>query len=269
MRWPYVGIFFAVGLLTACSSSSSMSAGVSAASAVPTVSNSASSGGSAAADSGSTAPTSAAPSSYAATGTASDSQGDKVTVSINVGSPTALTELNQQNVSACTDVGANLSYDADRTVAIPVQVTATLTSSLATSVTVGLDGTDEVTSGGGVDSNGNFPYWAAESSDVSLCAASGDAIFWNGLAPGQPTTWSGWLIEPEAISPDDPTGSSAKKAILLEPAVDLGLSNGDWEPVLADSHNLVKCAAGVPFGAVIAVDPQIALASGCTTYTGN
>jgi hypothetical protein len=195
-----------------------------------------------------------------------DGQGDKATIGIGVGTPTGLSSLNQVGMGTC-DNESNLSYDVGQTMAIPVQITVTLTSSVATPVTVALDGSNEVTSGGGTDSNGNLPYWAAASSNDAECESN--AVMWNSLAPGQSDTWSGWLIDPEAITPDDPTGSSANETIFLEPAVNLGMNDGDFAPDPATSHNLVKCAAGVPYGAVIAVDPQVALSSGCTKYTGN
>jgi hypothetical protein len=202
------------------------------------------------------------------TGTATDSQGDKATVSISIGSPTPLTDLNQQNVSACDDM-SNLSYDANQTMAIPVQMTVTVTSSIATPVGIDLDGTHDVASGGNVDVNGNLPSWATGSGGGGQCDSSGGGVTWDSVAPGQSGTWSGWLIDPQAITPDDPTGSSAKETIFLEPVVNLGMNDGNFVPDLANSQDLVKCTAGVPFGAVIAVAPQVALASGCTKYTGS
>jgi hypothetical protein len=260
MRRTYVVMLFAVGLLTACSSSSPTSVISAPASGVPATASPADASGPASPPAG--------PSSPAATGTATDGQGDKATVSITVGNPTPLTNLNQQNVNACDDFG-DISADASQTIAIPVQITVTVTSSLATSVGVDIDGTHEVTSGGDVDVNGNLPSWATESGGGPQCDSSGGGVTWNNLAPGQPSTWSGWLIDPEAITPDDPAGSSAKKMIFLEPVVNMGSSDGNFVPDLADSMNLVTCTAGVPFGAVIAVDPQVALAAGCTKYTGN
>jgi hypothetical protein len=170
--------------------------------------------------------------------------------------------------AACDDFG-DISADASQTIAIPVQITVTVTSSLATSVGVDLDGTHEVTSGGNVEVNGNLPSWATESGDGPQCDSSGGGVSWNNLEPGQASTWSGWLIDPGAITPDDPAGSSAETTIFLEPVVNLGPNDGNFVPGLADSTNLVKCTAGVPFGAVIAVDPEVALADGCTKYAGN
>lgn len=214
---------------------------------------------------GSATATAAALSAHVATGTVTDGQGDKATVSITVGRPAALTSLNQQDMSSCADM--NISDDADQTIAIPVAITVTLTSSTATSAAVSLDGTHQVTSGGDVQPNGNLPSWAAATSDDAECDST--SVTWNSLGPGQADTWSGWLIDQGAITPDDPTGSSANETIFLEPVIDLGMNDGNFVPDLASSDNLVKCAAGVPYGAVIAVDPQVALSSGCTTYTGS
>lgn len=265
MRRSSIGICFAVGLLTACSSASSTTASSPITSAAQPASSAAASADIATAASGSAAPASTAPSAYAASGTATDSQGDKATVTISLATPAALTSLNQADMSVCNGMN-NLGADADQTIAIPVAITVTLTSSIATSVAVGMDGTHQVTSGGNVQPNGNLPYLAAMSSDDAQCDSTG--VTWNSLASGQSDTWNGWLIDPAAITPNDPTGSSADTTIFLKPVVDLGMNNGDWVPDLAASRNLVACTAGVPEGAVIAVDPKVALGSGCTTYTG-
>lgn len=265
MRGPAIGMLLVIGLGAAGCASSSTTANAPATSTAQSASSGATSTDTSTAASGSSAPTTAALSTYAATGTATDGQGDAATVSITVGSPTALTSLNQQDMSSCDDI--NLGDDANQTIAVPTAITVTLTSSIATSVAVSLDGTQQVTSGGNVQPNGNLPSWAAASSDDAEC--SSDSITWNSLASGQSDTWSGWLIEQQTITPDDPTGSSASETIFLEPVVDLGMNDGDFVPDLAHSRNLVKCAAGVPDGAVIAVDPKVALSSGCTKYTGN
>jgi hypothetical protein len=264
MRWVLPGLLVVLGLLAGCGSPSAPSPGVAAAGTAAAASSPVSTGNPFADGEGS-ASAPAAPAPDAAVGTAADDQGDTVKIGIGVGAPVPLTALDVAGMSAC-DGTSNLGYDAGQAMAVPVAITVTLTSSVATPVTVGLDGSGQVTSGGDTQPNGNLPYWAAGEGGDAECALAGP--MWSSLAPGQPGTWTGWLIDPLAITPDDPEGSSAGTTVFLEPDVVLNASTGDYVPDLAASRNLVKCAAGVPFGAVIAVSPQVALADGCTAYTG-
>jgi hypothetical protein len=259
---------FAVGALAACGSSSTTAVTVppstlpaSSAATAPT-SN---------APAGSPAPEPATPAAFAATGTVTDGQGDKATVSVSIGKPVSQLSLNQAGLTACGDAG-DLSDGADQTMAIPVRIAATLTSSIATTVGLEVDGTHVVAPGGNANSNPNFPTWAS-GSDSSLCGNSsgGDiGLVWDNLAPGQPVTWSGWMLDPNVITPDDSSGSAVNQVFFLEPVVNFGANDAD--SFVADathSQNLLTCAAGVQGGPVIAVDPSVARANGCTAYTGS
>jgi hypothetical protein len=264
-----IALPLAASLLAACSSSSTTAA-TAPASTGPASSSAATAPASpAAADSPSATP--AAPTTFAATGTAIDSQGDKATVSVSIGKPVPQLSLNQADLTAC-GIAGELSYDADQTMAIPVQLTATLTSSIATTVILSMDGTNVVAPGGNANGNGNPPTWATEGDNSTCGNSSGGvvALEWDNLAPDQPVTWSGWLLDPGVITPDDTSGSAVNQVFFLEPVVNFG-SGGSADLVAdaAHSQNLVNCDAGVQGGPVIAVDLGVARANGCTTYTGS
>ncbi len=86
-------------------------------------------------------------------------------------------------------------------------------------------------------------------------------------APDQPVTWSGWELDPDVITPDDPSGSAVNQVFFLEPVVNFGNGNADFKADAVHSYNLLNCSAGVQGGPVIAVDPSVARANGCTAYT--
>jgi hypothetical protein len=161
--------------------------------------------------------------------------------------------------------------------AIPLQVTVTLTSSIATGVYVELDGTQVVAPGGNVNGNPNImsATWATYSSDSACGDGEGDGLGldgtlgWDNLAPGQPVTWSGWEIDPDVITPDDTSGSAVNQVIFLEPGVTFGNGAADFTFDASDNQNLLICPAQVDGGPVIAVDPSVAHANGCTAYTGS
>jgi hypothetical protein len=254
-RLAFAAAVLVTGTLAGCSSSSGASAADPSANAVsaPTASGLPSS------------PASTVPASYAATGTASDSQGDTATVSISVGAPVPLTSVGVGNVSPCDEIGENFNYQTDQWMATPVQVTVTLTSSLDVPVTMAIDGTNEIDTSGNAQPSGNLPGWASSAQDASNCQA--EAISWNNVASGHAVSWSGWLMDPDVITPDDPNGSSAKTEIFLLPNLDFGSGNADFKPEAAASHNLVDCGEVTP-GPEIAVDRSLALSRGCTAYTG-
>ena len=254
-RLAFAAAVLVTGTLAGCGSSSGAPAADSSANAVsaPTAISLPSS------------PAPTVPMSHAATGTASDSQGDTATVSISVGAPVSLTSIGVGNVSPCDEMGENFNYQTDQWMATPVQVTVTLTSSLDVPVIMAIDGTHEIDTSGNAEPNGNLPGWASSAQDVSNC--QNEAISWNNVASGQTVSWNGWLMDPDAITPDDPNGSSAKTELFLMPDLELGSGNADFKPDAAASHNLVDCGEVMP-GPEIAVNRSVALSRGCTAYTG-
>jgi hypothetical protein len=266
MRRSIVGLFVLLGLLSACSLQTSTSSGDAATPATSVVSSSSTDAASPTADSGSDSSAASAPVSYAATGTATDSQGDTATVSVLLGTPVPQLSLNQGQLTACSSMD-NITDGANQTMAIPVQITATLTSSIATDVIVAIDGTHVVAPGGNANTSSWPTMWATYDSN-SACVDDG-SLEWDNVASGQTVTWSGWELDPEVISPNDPSGSAVNQIFFLEPVVNFGNGNANFRVDGNHSMGLFTCAAGVTGGPVIAVDGTVALANGCTRYSGS
>jgi hypothetical protein len=262
-----IALPFAVGMLAACSSPTAVTVPPST---LPPSSAATAPPSSAPAHAPSSEPT--APTTFAATGTVTDSQGDKATVSVSIGKPLPQLSLSQADLTDCGDDG-ELSYDANQNIALPVQITVTLTSSIATPLGLEIDGNHVVAPGGNANVNPNSLAWVTDGGG-SLCSSGSSVGYiglnWDSLAPDQPTTWSGWLLDRGVITPDDTSGSGVNQVFFLEPVVNFGANNADFFVAdAAHSRNLLNCAAGVQGGPVIAVDPSVARANGCTAYTGS
>lgn len=202
--------------------------------------------------------------SLAMTGKVDGLKGDKADVTVSIGAQVPLTSVPQSEVTVCDTT--NPFYEADRAVAIPVVVTVELTTSLATPLSMALDGTQEVTSGGATGAEGNFPTFAQLGASDGSCATTGNpvSVTWNDLnGQGANGMWEGYLIVPEAITPDDPAGSVAKKMIILPPKFFFGVENADTHIEPAQSPGLVQCSGLTPSDAV-AVSPKVAVEHGCT-----
>jgi hypothetical protein len=224
--------------------------------------------------------TSAAPAASAISGTVTDSQGDAATVNVNIGTPVPQLSLNQAELIGCSsEDGPVISDGANQNMAIPLQFTVTLTSSIATDVGLEMVGSYVVAPGGNINSNPNAvtDTWVTYTSD-SACGGGGsdDSLVWDNVTPGQSVTWSGWEIDPDAITPDDMTGSAASQVMFLQPGGGFGDGSGVFTIDGATSQNLVNCPGLVNGGAavaiggpVIAVNPSVALTNGCTAYTGS
>lgn len=262
-RRAFAALIVAAGSLAACSSSPGLPAATASANAQASTTSAVAAPSQ---DASSAAPSSSFPAGYAATGTAADTQGDTATVSVSIGAPVSLTSLGVTNVTACTDVGENLQYETDQWMATPVRIDVTLTSSLAVPVTVTLDGSEDIGMSG-AEPNENLTSWAAPAQDDSGGSCQNEGIFWQSVTPNQAVSWSGWLMDPNAITANDPTGSSAHTEIFLMPVVELSSSQAVLKLDTTASHNLLDCLNVNP-GPVIAVDVSLARSRGCTTYTG-
>lgn len=256
-------------LLAACASSPATSAAIPPSTTGNPSSSAATTGGGPAAPANPAA-SPAAPMTRAATGTATNSQGDAAKVSVSIGKPVPLLTLNQAALTACSSFDV-ITDGADETMAIPIQVTATLTSSIATSLDLVIDGTNVVAAGGNVNTNpnGEEPWVTYDSNSACSTADQDGELEWDNLAPGQSVTWSGWELDPDVITPDDTSGSAVNQVIFMLPEVGFGTSGGAGvDTNAAHSRDLVNCSA-VYGGPVIAVDPSVALANGCTAVTGS
>jgi hypothetical protein len=213
-------------------------------------------------------------------GVATDQQGDRVSVTVGVGSPTPMSSSSSSAVSACDADVEQEQSSPQRSIAVPFTVSMTVQSSLATSVSVGLDGFGIVTSGGSVDANGEqtlggTPLWAGAYSSGPTCQTWNDlgagVVDWSASAatPNSTQSWSAWLIIPNAITPNDPSGLDVAQNLVLQPAV--SISGGELfnlQPS-GSSSSVVSCYSqsdlipgNAPF---LALDPSAAISNGCTS----
>jgi hypothetical protein len=204
-----------------------------------------------------------------------------VSVSVGLGPPAPMSSSDNSSLSACASTIAQEQSSADRSVAIPVSVTMTVLSSLAADVTVNVDSFGFVTSGGSgnVDENGEqslsgVPLWAEDYSNGPTCQTWNDlgagSVHWSSTAatPNSTQSWSAWLILPNAISPNDPTGNDVAQRLVLQPAVSIaGSPTYNVKPNQASS-SIVMCYSqsdlipgNAPFLAEL---PSTAIADGCT-----
>ena len=220
------------------------------------------------------------------TGTATDSQGDAVSVEVlfghhdsaeswaGAGSGTAKPAIN-----SCDQDLASAGSSLARSVAFPVAVTMKVTSSLATDVEVRLSAVSEAMSGGLVGSPERVQLWGAVYADNGpICHPSTDplsagTVRWTSATatPGTELNWQGWLIIPNDITPKDPSGKNGVASrLLVNPDIRLGGNQADYKYDLSASTSVVTCSASDPAAGqqqYAAVDARAAAAQGCTVAT--
>ncbi len=181
-------------------------------------------------------------------------------------------------IQACNGVYDGMGTSPEQSVAIPVLLSATVTSSEPVSMMIYLDGSNAVEPSSQAPSPGtvgpaNFPpIWALGSVGSPQCTYGGDSdqsdaeFDWNNAVPGQTETWNGYLIVPMAVTPDDPTGINEDAGLeLIVPEVSLGDSTANYTVDDSASPNIVNCVDGIGDPVSMAsVDPEAALANGCT-----
>lgn len=210
--------------------------------------------------------------SLAATGTASDSGGDRAAFSISVGSPVPLSQVQNSTTQLCNDQISQVAGDPSRAVAVPVQISGTVTSSLSTDYGVNL-GFAAVQSGNQIEP-GPLPLLIAinYSNTGPECTGAleiNQLIDWTSAASGAANTENLWIVVVNDITPNDPTDQNGvAHRLLLVPSFSLANQNADYN-VDSSSPNAVMCTAAsdpavgqIPY---IAVDKAVALQNGCTS----
>lgn len=209
--------------------------------------------------------------SEAAEITATTDSGDSVDVSVGLGTPAPLTD----SPGALDICGGTISTtDQQRALAIPVSLNMRVTSSMTAAVTISLAESAIVDNGAAylsMDTQGW--YWAAAHSFGDSCERPGDynssagLSHWDAAEPGSGHDTHAWLIVPDEISPDNPTGEDGKASrVVLLPRVSISDSSAD--NTYAESPYVVDCKVGdpaAPSTELIAIDPSGALQAGCTS----
>jgi hypothetical protein len=189
----------------------------------------------------------------AETGTFADQGGNKATVTIRVGALTPLSGIDQHDFNYCGGLTA-ASYQAAKSVALPLTVDVTLTSSRATPVDLGLTALS-LSSDGSSDGHVDLG-WATAPGNAARCSAG--ALSWSTVAPRQTVSWRGWVFAADVITPDDPAGSPAQLTV-LESKFAAGFGQNAETvhvvPNIAASHNLVQDQDGTDNAQVLAFNP--------------
>lgn len=199
----------------------------------------------------------------AAIGVAEDSSGDKAELDIFIGPAKPLTNLSASSETTCGTDTSPFDYQPNLAVAIPVEIDAYLDSDLSTQFGVDFP-TQEVYPGGNMQSEGNPPVWIQDTNSTGDCSGGAGSVLWSNLAPHNPVSWTGYIVLPLAITPDDPSGLDIANRELLEmPTINFNMSDATWHLKTPQSHGLVDCSGAEP-PTMIAVDVTTATQSGCT-----
>lgn len=211
------------------------------------------------------------------TGTIRNRQGDRATVTIGIGEPQPVSEVSDAAVAACRDQLVAIGSSAERSVAVPIEVGAEVTSQLGAAIRVGLSNVQAVTSEGAVEDPGYLPhsllFWATtyrntgpECDPPSRPGAAAHNWTADQGTPGTQLRARSWLVVSGAITGDDPTGDEVVGRLVIAPQVVLGA-----EPlrryVMERSERVVRCSASDPaIGDVsyIAIDPDAARSRACS-----
>ncbi len=140
----------------------------------------------------------------------------------------------------------------------------TITSSLAATVVTHLGGEEEAIRNASTEPSASTIFWAKNYSAAPECGDSNDVtaanVKWTNLTPHNRSSWNGWLIIVNAVTPNDPSGlTGTASRIMLSPVFELGdqTLNGDYDS--AASPNVVTCDTGD----WIAVNPKAIAPLGC------
>jgi hypothetical protein len=196
------------------------------------------------------------------TGTASDQQGNSVAVSLAVGRAEPADQA-AQAVQACVLPLNDMGTGLDHSVAIPLRLTAEVTSSVAVDLVVHLNGVKGLTDGGGVTLPDQSLLWAVKYSDIPTeCqgptdSGSNGTVHWSAsvATPHAAKSWSTWLILAGGVTPNDPTGQLAAGKIVIRPFVQLAGGLADFEFGRVANQSLVQCSANDPAIGNVSYDP--------------
>jgi hypothetical protein len=266
-RWSVVGWLTVAAILAGCSSSTPagpIRSSISFSTEPP------SSTSTAATDSGATAPS---PVQTAATFTASDDSGNTASMVISLGTIQPASQITDPVVQACAADISQLSSSLDHTMAVPVAIRIQLTSSLSSDIVVNLVNQYLAVKGDSPEAASNEePFLLAEGYAAGPACAIPDAINgriqWQNAPPGAPQTWHGYILQANAITPNDPTGAaSAIHRLLLDPMVTLGASLAKVNYLPASSPFEVLCQYPMGGGGgrpLLAIVPSWVLNYGCS-----
>jgi len=213
-----------------------------------------------------------------ATGVATDGAGDRAEVTVEMGEAKPMSEADE-TAEVCDARVSQQRSTPERSIAVPFTVKMTVVSSLSTDVIVNLNSFGFVQEGGDLDPNGeqtlpSFPLWAGDYSEGATCSDWTDVgngtgtVHWGAEAasPHVEQEWSAWLVIPNAITPNDPTGAQIAHLLVDQPSVTL-TGGARLKLNFGASNGLVSCYseyALIPGDfTVMAQDAAGAISAGC------
>ena len=212
-------------------------------------------------------PTPAAP-ALAATGHVSDAVGNKASFTISYGPPAVVSNISDPAAAVCNDAIAAAGSSPDRSIAVPISATVTTQGTQPTTVVLRLGDVKEVTGQAGIEPPTDTLLWAKAYGSGPVCGDSNDItaanIRWDNIAPGFTENWHGWLILPNSMSTDDPTGTNGTLSrLLLSP--DLVINDEITYPTYTAGHspNLVTCTDADGTSQWLAINPAKVKSLGC------
>lgn len=266
-RWLVAGWLTIVAILAGCSSSTPVGpirSSVSFSTDPPSSTNTA------ATDAGTT---SVSPVQPAGTLTASDGSGNTARLMISLGTIQPASQITDPVIQACADNISQLSSSLDHTMAVPVAIQIQLTSTLSSDIAVNLVNQYLAVKGDAPEPAANEePFLLAEGYAAGPECAIPDAINgriqWQNAPPGVPQTWHGYILQANAITPNDPTGAaSAIHRLLLDPMITLGASLAKVNYLPASSPFEMLCQYPMGGGSgrpLLALSPSWVLNYGCS-----
>jgi hypothetical protein len=203
-------------------------------------------------------------------GTAESGQGDQVKVSFGIGEAVPVTSVSDPAGRACDSQLADFGSSADRSMAVPIDVTMTVTSPLDADVGISVGSVKEVADDGSVQLA--LVLWsAAYESEGPACGGPNtgtvrSTVHWppDAATPGTTRRWRTWMIVPAAITPSDPSGVATTGRLVFGPNVAISNNVATFHPEA--SASLVSCSASdAALGQIsyVAIDPAGATAHGC------
>jgi hypothetical protein len=172
------------------------------------------------------------------------------------------------NANPCKDTLARFGYSLDRALAVPISITGTPVTKLPETLGEAISQIFVLQNGGNVGILQPPAWWDVPPGDDQLCAdtTGGElAEQWPNIRHGIDGSVLGFILIPNAITPNDPKGAqSVAHYLAFRPSLIVGTVQPPSQPTKSDA--LVHCngtTGPVSLDWYIASDPDYAAAAGC------
>ncbi|MFL6164292.1 MAG: hypothetical protein ACJ74U_18985 [Jatrophihabitantaceae bacterium] len=192
---------------------------------------------------------------------------------ISLGTIQAASKISDNVIQACSSDIAQAGSSFDRTLAVPITIQLQLTSTLSSTIAVNLAKEYVAVAGGAPEpaTNDKLILLAKGYASGPECdTPDGDAqVVWQNAPAGVRQVWHGYILQPDAITPNAPTGGNSDIfRLLLDPTVSLSAGSlADLNYTTADSPFEVLCQYPIGGGGgrpLLAIEPSRVLNYGCS-----